>query len=252
MKELTLKDLEKLDVIEVTDEQIKKIKQWCIDNKEFIKENSNNIKFMINEGLIKRPITTSSNIYMIIHYLIENEKLMVTDYGYHSTLKEYRGTVSMTKPIINLKNGIKLAYYEPVTIQEDLEDTEILSNGDFHRDMEELEIVITMFFQILIYSQLNQEFIIRQTRTHTHKSQSKKDKRKGKKPKVKLIKQNIIRLNTEHLPMPTEEEIKHYERHTFGWTVRGHWRTYQSGKKVWIKPQVRGDKDKVEGKIYEI
>ncbi len=52
--------------------------------------------------------------------------------------------------------------------------------------------------------------------------------------------------------MPTEEEIKHYERHMLGWTVRGHWRTYQNGKKVWIKPHVRGDKDNVEGKVYRI
>ncbi|MHB9909388.1 hypothetical protein CF048_11320 [Clostridium botulinum] len=114
-----------------------------------------------------------------------------------------------------------------------------------------IEMDIKIFFSILIYSQFNEQFIVKQTKTHTKKIQSKKDKRKGKKPRVKLIKQNIIRLNTEHIQL-TEEDIKHHERHTFGWTVRGHWREYQSGKKVWIKPQIRGDKDKIEGKIYEI
>ncbi len=102
------------------------------------------------------------------------------------------------------------------------------------------------------YMSLNQEYVIKQTKTHIKKVQSKKNKRAGKKPKIKLIKQNIIRLNTDHIPELTEEEKREYERHTFGWTVRGHWREYQSGKKVWIKPQVRGDKDNVEGKIYEI
>jgi hypothetical protein len=45
---------------------------------------------------------------------------------------------------------------------------------------------------------------------------------------------------------------RNYNRHTLGWTVRGHWRTYKSGKKTWIKPSVRGDKDKITGKIYEV
>jgi len=107
---------------------------------------------------------------------------------------------------------------------------------------------------IFIYSYLafNQEYIIKETRTHTKKVQSKKDKRAGKKAKVKLIKQNIIRINTDHIEPPTEEEKREYERHIAGWTVRGHWREYKSGKKIWIKPQIRGDKEQMEGKIYEI
>jgi hypothetical protein len=66
-----------------------------------------------------------------------------------------------------------------------------------------------------------------------------------------LLKQTIIRLNTEHIQL-SEEEKRYYERHKLGWTVRGHLRHYQSGKTVWIKPHVRGDKDNLEGKIYEI
>ncbi|KFX58345.1 hypothetical protein HYH39_06710 [Clostridium botulinum] len=111
---------------------------------------------------------------------------------------------------------------------------------------------IMWYFNVLAYSQVNQESIIRETRIHTKKVQSKKDKRAGKKPKVKLIKQNIIRINTDNIKEPTEEEKREYERHIAGWTVRGHWREYKSGKKIWIKPQIRGDKEQMESKIYEI
>lgn len=36
---------------------------------------------------------------------------------------------------------------------------------------------------------------------------------------------------------------REYKRHTESWNVRGFWRTYKSGKKVWIKPSVRGNKN---------
>lgn len=65
---------------------------------------------------------------------------------------------------------------------------------------------IMWYYNILAYSQFNQEHVIRQTRTHTKKIQSKKDKRAGKKPKVKLVKQNIIRLNTNHIHLTKEEK----------------------------------------------
>jgi hypothetical protein len=32
-----------------------------------------------------------------------------------------------------------------------------------------------------------------------------------------------------------------YERHTDSWGVRGHYRTYKSGKTVWVRPYVKGE-----------
>lgn len=32
-----------------------------------------------------------------------------------------------------------------------------------------------------------------------------------------------------------------YERHTDSWGVRGHYRTYKSGKTVWVRPYTKGD-----------
>ena len=49
------------------------------------------------------------------------------------------------------------------------------------------------------------------------------------------------------------DEQREYNRQIESWGVRGHWRTYKNGKRVWIKPQVRGDKSKqVADKTYTI
>lgn len=48
---------------------------------------------------------------------------------------------------------------------------------------------------------------------------------------------------------------KSYERHIESWVQRGHWRTYKTGKKVWIKECVKsakGRSDKGINKTYEI
>lgn len=41
-----------------------------------------------------------------------------------------------------------------------------------------------------------------------------------------------------------------YERHTDSWSVRGHYRTYKSGKTVWVRPFVKGNAEKRNDKEY--
>lgn len=41
-----------------------------------------------------------------------------------------------------------------------------------------------------------------------------------------------------------------YERHTDGWSVRGHYRTLKSGKTVWVRPFVKGQRENVVGQDY--
>lgn len=45
---------------------------------------------------------------------------------------------------------------------------------------------------------------------------------------------------------------RRYERHMEKWNVKGHYRTYKSGKKVWIEPQVRGAGKEVTPKEYKM
>lgn len=43
-----------------------------------------------------------------------------------------------------------------------------------------------------------------------------------------------------------------YERHTDSWGVRGHYRTYKSGKTVWVKAYTKGDAEKRNDKEYYV
>lgn len=254
MTELTLRDLEKLDIIEVTEEQIQKIQGWFECNYNEIYLNYNKFENVFKEFVLK-IISVSDNEERFTHFQVNFMNIYTHDINYEllflfgqeiesfDALKEiYFGNKKY-----NRKDIIRI-HSKKINLDSIIEDGRTVKQ--FFDD--QADTMLAIYFQILIYSQLNQQSIIRQTKTHTHKYQKKKDKRSGKKPKIKLIKQNIIRLNTDHIPELTEEEKKHYERQIAGWTVRGHWRTYQSGKKVWIKPQIRGDKHNIQGKVYEL
>lgn len=43
-----------------------------------------------------------------------------------------------------------------------------------------------------------------------------------------------------------------YERHTESWGVRGHYRTYKSGKTVWVKGYTKGDLSKRSDREYYV
>lgn len=80
----------------------------------------------------------------------------------------------------------------------------------------------------------------------SNEKKSKKSK-KSKNKKTYIYKRYYVVDNIE-----TNSNRK-YERHTESWISRGHWRTYKSGKRVWIKEQVRGrGKNKVQTKEYKI
>jgi len=47
-------------------------------------------------------------------------------------------------------------------------------------------------------------------------------------------------------------EKRNYTRHTESWTSRGHWRHYKSGKKVWIKQCIKGEKSMQVERVYSL
>lgn len=241
---LTL-NLLKEDIIELTRKDIDLIRSWHFNNLDYIRGNVEKVKESFQKVAIyyMHTLIRKNNDEFNVYVCSEENKWMYL-YGFRFDFEENKK---------NIINNINIPLIE-IFYVENRQKTNIATLPvNKRKEVEQWmgqDVSIIMF--VNEYMSLNQESIIRQTRTHTKKVRSKKAKRAGKKPKVKLIKQNIIRLNTDHIPEPTEEEKRLYERHTFGWTVRGHWRHYQSGENVWIKPQIRGDKDKVEGKIYEI
>lgn len=70
-------------------------------------------------------------------------------------------------------------------------------------------------------------------------------KSKSKKRYINKRKYTINKISNDYK--------REYERHALAWTVRGHWRKLNSGKYIWVKPHIKGDKTKeVENKPYKI
>lgn len=238
IRKLNLKDLEKIDMLDMDKEDVDNIQNWYINNEEYLKKHYKEIKDPFEEVIIlyqSNLIYKNGNMFYVYFYNKKNSDNPKYMYGFKLNFEENKENLILHKPITNI---------EFLELYEEIKDINTQNN------FASQDLMIISF--IYSYLAFNQESIIKETRTHTKKIQSKKDKRAGKKAKVKLIKQNIIRINTDNIQQPTEEEKREYERHIAGWTVRGHWREYKSGKRVWIKPQIRGDKEQVEGKVYEI
>ena len=45
---------------------------------------------------------------------------------------------------------------------------------------------------------------------------------------------------------------RRYERHTDSWGVRGHYRTYKSGRVAWVRPYKKGNAEKRDDKEYYV
>lgn len=82
-----------------------------------------------------------------------------------------------------------------------------------------------------------------------HKSKSKSKNKKHNK--ITYINHKTITIHKSN----NNSSNKSYERHTESWIQRGHWRTYKSGKRVWIKECVKnanGSDVREVSKTYEI
>lgn len=80
--------------------------------------------------------------------------------------------------------------------------------------------------------------------------------KKNKKKKSKNITYISHKTITIHKSNPTSSNNRTYERHTESWPQRGHWRTYKSGKRVWINQCMKNAKTNTKNdntdKTYEI
>ena len=104
-------------------------------------------------------------------------------------------------------------------------------------DMQELmRSVKSIYLAVQMLSLERPEVFITNTQKVTHQETVRKKGRYKKVSKTKLIK--VIRVSDEVL-----SAIESHGHRTITcpcWGVAGHWRTYKSGKKVWINPYRKG------------
>lgn len=73
--------------------------------------------------------------------------------------------------------------------------------------------------------------------SRTEKPRKNGSARKGGNRRMLTVRRYTIGEDVlSELPQPK----RRYEKHTDSWGVRGHYRTYKSGKTVWVRPHVKG------------
>lgn len=113
--------------------------------------------------------------------------------------------------------------------------------------------LIYMIKSTLDYINKPRKSVVVTRERETKKTKKGKKGKKGKSNKTYIYKKVYKVLDVEK-DEETVSEKRDYNRTADSWEVRGHWRHYKSGKKVWIKGYVKGNtKDKpTEPKNYKI
>lgn len=218
-------DFERLDRIYISESEINALFRWKDNHVEFVDA----FKTVLTEGVFVVTENDGSIRYYVfqdtdgdIEYSVymdnQNKKRLLHKFIWHR--KE-----GSTTPIMSL-----LDY----TVEQD---------RDFDQSIIGLHGCMMAYME---YYDDKKEYV-EVGETRVRRSNKAKKGKKTKQPvyirrkvyKVKVDEQAVIR------------DKARYERHMEKWSVRGHWRTTKTGKKVWVKPHVKGEGTK-EGKEYRI
>lgn len=213
-------NIDKLDKIILSEEDKDLLFQWKDNHKDYVR----NFKPVLQEGVIKignyhTQVFKGDNDsyqYTVLH---NNKKV-------HEVI--WSKTTQIGKTVFTLLEGIDVYAYNNsiITLH-----TSVMAYMEYYSDKKE-------YVEVAEVSSLK-----------NRKTKKKSSTAKTKKSPVR-IRKKIYSINV------TNEAIKRdkvrYQRKAEKWTVRGHWRTYKSGKRIWIKPQVRGEGKEIEPKSYKL
>lgn len=103
--------------------------------------------------------------------------------------------------------------------------------------------------------------IPRKTEMQPHSNKTKQANKKKSNKRVQYVKNTVYSLSlTDTIEANTDDprEKQKYQYHISSWYQRGHWRTYKSGKRVWVHAcfkspkQKRKDAEEVTEKYYRL
>lgn len=216
---------EKLDKIIVTEEDFKKIFDWNVKNRSKF----DSLDVPISEGLVKYTQQVEDTSYTQFIYFCLNDKAIIKAYDGNDMKEMLSFEMNESNEMFsNIKSYLKA----PKEVIE-----------------ESAKSCFLILFDILQYISNAPQFVkeVKEVRNVVKKQKSKKSSKNNKTRQVKI---STTRYTFDY----SEEHAKRmYERSAELWSVRGHWRYYKStGKRVWIKPHVKGTGENIEAKEYRI
>jgi len=226
---LTNDKYNKLDKIILTEEQHSHLMAW--DNEHHTEFDS--IDFPFTECLIEIPVYVESfqgvdvnSVLTSIYYVrVTDESIFFKQYDKmdHKEVLSFSINETFSGDFTNLKTTVSGLNKEELRKQA-------------------IYAVLTCF-AIFQYINHKPATIITERASRAVKKRGK-HKQGGK---TKIIKVNTVKYTFDL----TKEDKREYTRKTESWLVRGHYRHYKNGKKVWIKPTVKG-KGETSGNTYKL
>lgn len=109
---------------------------------------------------------------------------------------------------------------------------------------------VAKFWGLMLYSVYYREEV---ERTKVVERRSAGRKSRGKRSNRRMLTVRKYTVSEELLSeLPVDQPKRKYEKHTESFGVRGHYRTYRSGKTVWVRPYTKGNAEKRSDKEYVV
>lgn len=198
-----------------------KIRQWRDENKDLVRQ----FRPALEDGVIQFTSENDVEYEVVFHH-----RELVVDYEVYV---EGRKIVELKYMPDTMR---VLSYTVTPVIPKEQHDTLLNDAITIHASA----MAYMSYFQGV--EELVEERTVRTTK-------SKKGKGGKKKSRVVNITKKVYKLT---VPFDIPKVKRGFNRHTDAWQVRGHMRKLKSGKEVWVRPYVKGDKSKKEPTIYKV
>lgn len=222
-------DLKKYDRIVLTWDQLQQVEGWCRGRERTLELEDLYEKLPFTEGILEITGVNGDSEFSVVDIFSFNQSERCVVHDYFQTSKKEELHLLMIKAFYDRKMTYDIV----------------------HGGMDK-ETAYEMALQIIQGFYCAMRYITSYEKERVQISRTKIKTKPGKLGKVKYRKVITITGKIYEYDEPNDSNQKRlFNRITESWGVRGHWRSYKSGKRAWVKPHVKGHGDK-EAKEYKL
>ncbi len=243
-----MRKFEHLDRIVVKRKEFERLLRW-VEGESKQKEKFLSVGISLRKGVIEYEVGKDQNPVdlgreaTIFHYFEERDATIHSEVFARSgsiftSICTYEANDQGVTRIIRMMNR---SY---VTLNTQEKEAIRAYAGHYHH-------IFALIFGYIEHMQEHAEIVQKQIVAGSSQAKKKKNGKKQRRQKKITNKKTIY---TIVVPDDIKELVRGrggFQRHVESWTVRGHWRKYKNGKRVWIRPYTKGE-GKTEGKTYVV
>lgn len=209
-----MKNLDRLDRIYIKNgDDLEKLLDWRDSNKDLVR----NYKHILTEGVIQFEDIFEEHFKCID---LANNIIAITTYWDRIPFLSFTLRVNT--------GDVKITYVNQLFVDKVYPDYSI---PDLLQD------AITIHASLMALME-HYQGAVETSRAISYKPPKKSNKHRPNKKRIKIM-HKVFRIIPSKIPASSRS----YNRHTESWKVRGHWRHYKSGKKVWVREHIKGNPD---------